>query len=167
MRVYAARLLSGELLPIAHVNELVLYLLTGKERGHTACGVELAKNYDIVSGKVYPCADLPLDMSIGSMDPGGNVGLSEQKLEKYVDYKERLGCFKCGVHSYCGGRCPVQAIVGSPERTRQICQLMRLHVGLVQQRMDDIMEGLEIHNISPQYIYGRSAFLAKYTDVVP
>jgi len=167
MRVYATRLLAGELLPIAHVNELVLYLLTGRERGHTACGVELAKNYDIVSGKVYPCADLPSEMSVGCLDSDGKIGLCERDLEKFVAYKEQLGCFLCGVHPYCGGRCPVQALAGSPERTRQICQLMRLHVGLIQERMGDIAESLKVNNISLQYLYGRSAFLAKYTDVVP
>jgi len=167
LRVYTARLLAGELLPIAHVNELVLFFLTGKERGHTACGVELAKNYDIVSGKVYPCADLPQEMSIECLGPDGKIDQGEPDLAKFVDYKEQLGCFQCGVHPYCGGRCPVQAIAGSAERTRQICQLMRLHVGLVQERMDEIIEGLKIHNISLQNIYGRSAFLAKYTDVVP
>jgi len=167
MKVYTARLLAGELLPIAHVNELVLYFLTGKERGHTACGVELDKNYDIVSGNVYPCADLPPEMSVGCFDLDGKIGLGEVNLAKFVDYKEHLDCFRCGVHPYCGGRCPVQAIAGSPERTRQICQLMRLHVGLVQERMDEIIEGLKIHNISLQYIYESSAALAKYTDVVP
>ena len=44
---------------------------------------------------------------------------------------------------------------------------MRLHVCLVQERMDEIIEGLKIHNISLQYIYESSAVLAKYTDVVP
>jgi radical SAM protein with 4Fe4S-binding SPASM domain len=167
MRVYAARLFCGELLPIAHINELVLYLLTGKERGHTACGVELAKNYDIVSGKVYPCADLPPEMSIGCTDLNGDAGLNERNLDTFVQYKEQLGCFRCGVHPYCGGRCPVQAIAGSPERTRQICQLMRLHVGIVQEYLNEIRESLKAHNITPQYIHGHSAFLAKYTDVVP
>ncbi|MFC2164839.1 SPASM domain-containing protein, partial [Acidobacteriota bacterium] len=167
MRVYAENLLDGKLLPITHVNELVLYLLTGKERGHTACGVELAKNYDIVSGHVYPCADLPSEMNIESMDPGGKIELSEQNLKKFTDYKDHLGCFQCGVHPYCGGRCPVQALAGSPERTSQICQLMRLHVGLVKERMDKIIEGLKTHNVSLQHIYRHSAFLAKYTDVVP
>lgn len=167
MRVYATRLQAGELLPIAHVNELVLYLLTGKERGHTACGVELSKNYDIVSGRVYPCADFPAEMSIGSLDSDGNIGLCEENLNKYVSYKEQLGCLRCGVHAYCGGRCPVQAIAGSPERTRQICQLMRLHVGVVREHTESIVRGLKINGIAPQDIYDRSAFLAKYTDVVP
>lgn len=167
LRVYISKLKAGELLPIAHVNELVLFLLTGKERGHTACGVELAKNFDIVSGKVFPCADLPPDMSIECLGFDGKIEQGELDLAKFVHYKEQLGCFQCGVHPYCGGRCPVQAIAGSPERTWQICQLMRLHVGLVRERMDEIIEGLQSHNISLQNIYDRSAFLAKYTDVVP
>jgi uncharacterized protein len=165
--VYVSELIEGRLIPITHINELILYLLTGKERGHTACGVELAENYDIVSGKVYPCADLPVDSSIGQLDSGGNLELNEFALESLVAYRSALGCLDCGVYPYCGGRCPVQALAGSAERTRQICQLMRLHVGIVQERITHIQEAMEKHDISLQNVYDRSAFLAKYTDVVP
>jgi len=167
MKVYTSRLFCGELLPVAHINELILYFLTGKERGHTACGVELEKNYDIVSGKVYPCADLPPEMSINCTDLSRSTEIGEHSLDRFIEYKDQLGCFRCGVHAYCGGRCPVQAIAGSPERTRQICQLMRLHVGIIQEYLDEIVRSVKDHNITPQYIHGHSAFLAKYTDVVP
>jgi radical SAM protein with 4Fe4S-binding SPASM domain len=167
MDVYAKRLSAGELLPVCHVNELILYLLTGKERGHTACGVELAKNYDVVSGKVFPCADLPSSHQIGKLDVEGKLNLKEDDLSSLVEYKEWLGCYACGVHPYCGGRCPVQAVAGSRERTFQYCQLMRLHVGIIQERIDDIAAALKKNNISLQDIYARSAFLARYTDVVP
>lgn len=161
---YLERLSQGRLLPIAHLNELILYLLTGRERGHSACAVELAKNYDILDGQVFPCADLPAPLGLGR---GGEDTLGEKDLLNLVQYKDWLGCNQCGVHPYCGGRCPVQALAGSPERTVQYCQLMRLHVGIVQDRMDAILKGLEQAGISLQSIYDGSAFLAKYTDVVP
>ena len=167
MEIYVQEISKGKLLPIAHINELVLYLLTGRARGHTACGVELAKNYDIVSGKVYSCADLPSSLSIGELDEEGRLNLRECDLNSLVSYKERLGCCKCGVHAYCGGRCPVQVVAGSRERTYQYCQLMRLHVRIVQKRIPEILRGLEENRITLQEVYDRSAFLAKYTDVVP
>jgi uncharacterized protein len=167
MDVYVERLSGGELLPVCHVNELILYLMTGKERGHTACGVELAKNYDIVSSKVFPCADLPSSHKIGELDTEGKLNLKEEDLSSLVLYKDWLGCYKCGVHPYCGGRCPVQAVAGSRERTFQYCQLMRLHVGNIQMRISDIVIALKKNRISLQDIYKRSAFLARYTDVVP
>ena len=93
--------------------------------------------------------------------------MDEHDLNSLVEYKEQLGCFQCSVHFYCGGRCPVQVLAGSKERTFQYCQLMRLHVGIVQDRISDIFEGFKKNRITLQQIYDRSAFLAKYTDVVP
>jgi uncharacterized protein len=167
MDVYVRRLDEGFLLPLTHINELILYLLTGRERGHTACGVEIAENYDIVSGKVYPCADLPPEAAIGQLDSGGQLELEDYDLNSLVSYKNELGCAECGVYPYCGGRCPVQALIGSRERSLQICQLMRLHVGLVKERLGDIHQALKKNNILLQDVYDRSSFLAKYTDVVP
>ena len=167
MEKYVDELEQGRLLPITHINELILYLITGKDRGHTACGVEVAKNYDIVSGKVFSCADLPSELSMGELDCKGNLRLEERNLGDLVEYKTDLGCYRCGIHAYCGGRCPVQVIAGSRERTLQYCKLMRLHVGIVQDHIDDIVPLINKYNISLQNIYDRSAFLAKYTDVVP
>ncbi len=167
MDVYVQKISKGILLPIAHVNELILFLLTAQERGHTACGVELAKNYDIVSGKIYPCADLPSCLSIGELDKDRKLQLSEYDLDSLVEYKSWLGCYQCGVHFYCGGRCPVQVVAGSKERTYQYCQLMRLHVGIIQGRISDILRGLEKNGITLQALYDQSAFLTNYTDVVP
>jgi radical SAM protein with 4Fe4S-binding SPASM domain len=167
MDVYVKNLDEGKLLPLTHINELILYLLLGKNRGHTACGVEIAENYDIVAGKIYPCADLPSDEDIGHLDSTGQLKLHEHNLASLVTYKNELGCVGCGVYPYCGGRCPVQALIDSGERSRQICQLMRLHVGIVQERLRDIHEALKKHEFSLQDVYDRSAFLAKYTDVVP
>jgi len=167
MDIYVQNVSNGIILPIAHVNELILFLLTAEERGHTACAVELAKNYDIVSGKVYPCADLPSCLSIGGLDKDSKLKLSEYDLDSLVEYKSWLGCYQCGVHFYCGGRCPVQVVAGSKERTYQYCQLMRLHVGIIQDRISDILRGLKRNGITLQALYDQSAFLAKYTDVVP
>ncbi len=167
MDIYVENISRGELLPIAHINELILYLATGKERGHTACGVELAQNYDIVSGKVYACADLPSCRPLGELDKNGHLNLEEYDLKSLVNYKEWLECQKCGVHSYCGGRCPVQVLAGSLQRTRQYCQLMRLHVGIVKERIKEILDYLNRKKFSLQDVYDCSAFLAKYTDVVP
>ena len=160
MQRYVERLDKGELLPIVHINELILYLITGKERGHTACGVELAENFDIMHGEVYACTDLPPTLA--------RIGVeTRENLKSLVAYKDWLGCVRCGVHPYCGGRCPVQAAIGSQIRTRQYCQLMRLHVGIVQERIEDIIAILERRRITPQHLYDHSAFLARYTDVVP
>lgn len=167
MDIYVQKIIDGELLPIAHVNELILFIVTARERGHTACGVELAKNYDIVSGEVYSCADLPSCHSIGGLDKDGMLILQESDLDSLVGYKKWLGCYQCGVHPYCGGRCPVQVLAGSRERTYQYCQLMRLHVGIIQERISDILDGLKRNRITLQTLYDRSAFLTKYTDVVP
>ena len=162
---YVGRLLQGEVLPIAHLNELILYLITGKERGHTACGVELARNYDIMGSRVYACADLP--PSLGGFVEVDASDIAEPDFGHLVEYKNWLGCSECGVRPYCGGRCPVQALCGSPERTLQICQLMRLHVGIVKERIGDISTALTRNGISLQDIYARSAYIARYTDVVP
>jgi radical SAM protein with 4Fe4S-binding SPASM domain len=167
MDQYCSSISQGILLPLTHINELLLYLLTGKERGHTACGVEISKNYDIVSGEVFPCADLPSRLSIGKLDSNGELHLKEINLGSLVEYKDQLGCKECGVHAYCGGRCPVQVLAGSWERTLQYCQLMRLHVGIVQERSEEIYEMIIRNGISLQNIYDNSAFLAKFTDVVP
>lgn len=167
MDLYVKKISGGELLPIAHINELILYLIKNEVRGHTACGVELAQNYDIVSGKVYPCADLPSSLSIGELDKHGRLNLKEYELTTLVEYKNWLGCYQCGIHSYCGGRCPVQIVAGTPERALQYCQLMRLHVRIVKERISDILDGLRQNGITLQALYDRSAFLAKYTDVVP
>ena len=59
LEAYLQALSRREILSLVHINELILYLLTGKSRGASACGVELATNYDLSGGKIYPCADLP------------------------------------------------------------------------------------------------------------
>ena len=64
VHTYIERLRQGTLLSIIHLNELVLYLLTGRIRGHSACAVELSENYDIVGGRLTACADLPLSLGV-------------------------------------------------------------------------------------------------------
>ena len=165
MEQYVEKTFQGEILPIAHLNELILYLITGKERGHTACGVELAQNYDIMGGEIHACADLP--PSAGGFISCDTSGFYESDFSHLVEYKNWLRCYECGVYPYCGGRCPVQAISGSPERTLQICQLMRLHVGIVRGRINDISVALNRNGMSLQHLYDSSAYLTRYTDVVP
>ena len=165
MVTYLNYLSAGKLLPLEHVNELILYLLAGRERGHTACGVELAQNFDILDGVVHACADLPA--CIGATGRDGSVEIAREILNSLTSYKQELGCYLCEAHFYCGGRCPVQALGGSPERTRQICCLMRQHVSLVKDRIDEIRHYMERHHLSLQQVYDRSAFITRYTDVVP
>lgn len=165
MERYVEKALEGEILPIAHLNELILYLTTGREQGHTACGVELARNYDIMGGAIHACADLP--PSVGGFVGSDGFDFKEPDLSRLVEYENWLSSHECGVYPYCGGRCPVQALSGSPERTLQICQLMRLHVGIVRERIDDISTALGQNGISLQDLYDHSAYLAHYTDVVP
>ena len=165
VQTYVEHLRRGRLLSIVHLSELVTYLMTGRVRGHSACAVELAENYDIVGGRVTACADLPL--SIGGLPENAVDQGSAPELGFLVTYRGSLGCDSCGVYPYCGGRCPVQVLAGSPERTTQICQLMRLHVGIVQERMDDITGALARAGITSDALYDASAYMARYTDVVP
>jgi len=167
MNSYVEKLKEGTLLPITHINELILYLLAGKKRKSTACGVELAHNFDILDGKIHSCADLPVQYAIGTISADGTPNIREHDLSWLTNYKNDLGCKKCGVHAYCGGRCPVQAVTGSVERLRQYCQLMRLHVSTVNDYMDEIIPALEYHAITPQYIYDNSAFYVQFTDGTP
>jgi uncharacterized protein len=71
MKQYVSWLSDGEIMPISHISELVLYYIEEKQRGHTACAVELARNYDILGGAVHACADLPA--SFGAFDNSGGV----------------------------------------------------------------------------------------------
>ena len=167
MDIYTAKLNAGILLPITHINELILYLLAGKKRKSTACGVELASNYDIVDGRIHSCADLPPQYSIGTIAADGTPNITSQDLSWLTNYKNDLGCKKCGVHAYCGGRCPVQAVTGSIARLHQYCQLMRLHVSTVNDYLDEIVSALETHAITPQYIYDHSAVYVQFTDGTP
>jgi radical SAM protein with 4Fe4S-binding SPASM domain len=144
--------------PIIHINELVLFLLTGRRRGHTGCAVELLKNYDIVGGKIYSCVDLPPEL--GDLERNKDPG-------RLVAYRGKLGCFKCPVRGYCGGRCPVQGLYGSLQRTREYCRLMELHVGVVRKFLPRIRAALEKNRIGIQEIYDRSAYLTRFTDVTP
>ncbi len=165
VQTYVENLERGRLLSIVHLNELVLYLMTGRVRGHSACAVELAENYDIVGGRLTACADLPLSLGVLPDECVGDGPAPD--LGFLVTYRGSLRCHQCGVYPYCGGRCPVQVLAGAPERTTQICQLMRLHVGIVQERMGDITKALDRAGISADRLYKDSAHLTRYTDVVP
>lgn len=167
MECYLAWISRGELLPVIHLNELIIFLLAGRGRDTSACGVELAGNFDLIDGRIQACADLPLELAIGEIAPDGTPILHKQDLSFLVAYKQDLGCCQCGVHDYCGGRCPVQAQISGPARLFQYCQLMRLHVGVVQEYLPAIAGQLKIHNLTCQTLYDAAAFYAQFTDVTP
>jgi radical SAM protein with 4Fe4S-binding SPASM domain len=167
MEAYLSALAEGDLLSLVHINELISYFLTGRARGSSACGVELATNYDLAGGKVYPCADLPPHVALGEITADGDLKWREQDLNFLVAYKDRLGCQTCGVHPYCGGRCPVQAATGDFHLLSQYCALMRLHVAVVLQYLPECRRLLARHAISPQTLYDASAYFAQFTDVTP
>ena len=164
---YLEWLQKGKILPVTHINELVLYILSGKKRNSSACGVELAQNYDLIDGKIHSCADLPTEMAIGHIDEQGNPHIEPSDLSSLVAYKEKIGCYKCGVHNYCGGRCPVQAHISSGKRLFQYCQLMRLHVGIVNEYIERIVSAMKSQAVTAQQLYDHSAFYAQFTDVTP
>jgi radical SAM protein with 4Fe4S-binding SPASM domain len=164
---YVHTLSRGEALSIIHINELILYLLTGKKRGTTGCGVEVERNFDIVGGKIYACADLPLSEPIGHIEDNGTPHFKPYNLSLFTTYKSDLGCYECGVHNYCGGRCPVQALASEAEGLIQYCQLIRVHVGVVMDYIPQISELLAAHSITLQDLYDCSAVFAQFTDVTP
>ncbi len=158
----------GELLSIVHLNELLLYALSGRRRTTSACAVETARNFDLLDGRIHSCADLPLELAIGEINEDGSPRFREgYDLSGLVGYKKSLGCRGCGVHGYCGGRCPVQAQVDDHRRLHQYCQLMRLHVGVVLDFLPRIEKLLRDSNTNAQSVYDRSAFYAQFTDVTP
>ncbi len=165
---YEEYLKRGILLPILPLNELLVFWLTGEVRGHSACGVELATNFDLVGGKVLACADLPPELTLGEILPSGEIRWQGNGLLKsLVAYRKILGCENCGVYPYCGGRCPVQVLTGDPARTLAYCILTRLFVGLVAERVPYWQKILIAQGRTPSKIYEHSAFLARYTDVIP
>jgi radical SAM protein with 4Fe4S-binding SPASM domain len=170
MGIYVDYLRCGELISIVHVNELILYLLTQKRRGTTACAVEKMANFDILGdGKVHACADLPEAMSIGHIEESGEIVFkpdAKERIGKLVAYKTDLGCGDCGVEPYCGGRCPVQAHTGGIERARQYCYMMREHVRTVKKYIGQIADLMLEQGITLGDLYG-SARYTKYTDVTP
>lgn len=167
LNIYINYLKKGKLLSIIHLNELILYIITGRSRGSSACGVELSKNYDIIGGKIQTCADLPSEYSLGTINVDGSFCINDRDLSHLIGYKQVLGCNKCGIHAYCGGRCPVQALTGNQIRVKQYCQLMRLHVAVVSDYVKEINTLLGQKGFSLQDIYDKSAFYTQFTDVTP
>jgi uncharacterized protein len=170
MGIYLEHMRRGDLLSLIHVNDLLLYLFTKKRRGTTACAVEKMENFDIIGdGKVHACADLPEAMSIGRILESGEIVFeadAKARLQKIVSYKTDLGCRACGVESYCGGRCPVQANTGGIGRARQYCFMMREYVKTVKQHAGQIADLMVEKGITPGDLY-RSAHLTKFADVTP
>ncbi|MEO0094864.1 MAG: 4Fe-4S cluster-binding domain-containing protein [candidate division WOR-3 bacterium] len=154
---YIKNLNNGILLPIIHLSELILYLITGKCRNHTACGAELETNYDLVGGEILACVDLPFEI-------GKKL---KQNSDQILSLKNTLGCYNCEIHFYCGGRCPIQILYGTKLRTKQYCELLKAHVQIVKGRLPEIKKILIDRNIKLQEIYEHSAFIVRYTDVTP
>ena len=167
LNVYIDRLKAGCPFSIIHLDELILFLLTNTKRQTTGCGVEENRNFDLVGGRILACADLGMEWELGRVDKSGHAYLENLDFQPIIDYKKHLGCFECGVHTYCGGRCPVQAVSSTPQRLIEYCQLMRLHVGVVLQYMRTISTELNRQHISVQQLYDRSAMFAQFTDVTP
>ncbi len=167
---YVRRLAGGELISIVHVNELLLFLFTGRRRGSTACAVEKMANFDVAGdGRIHACADLPESMDIGVIGSDGSISFRRdagRRLSALVTYKKRLGCMRCGIEPYCGGRCPVQVHLGGIERARQYCFLMRDHVQVVKDAAPQVVDAMAAGGLTMASLY-RSARLAKYTDVTP
>ncbi len=154
---YIEKLKTNVLLPIAHLNELILYLITKKQRQHTACGAELKTNYDLVGGEILACVDLPFEI-------GKKLKRNPDEL---LSFKNLLDCYNCKIHFYCGGRCPIQILYGTKLRTKQYCDLLKAHVQIVKERLPEIKKILIDKDIKLYEIYERSAFIVRYTDVTP
>jgi radical SAM protein with 4Fe4S-binding SPASM domain len=167
---YIAHLRRRDMLSVIHINELILYLLTRKRRGSTACGVERMTNFDIIGdGKIHACADLPETMNIGTISESGGIAFhagAREQLNQLVSYKDQLGCSSCGVEPYCGGRCPVQTHTGGIERARQYCYMIRGHVRTVKGHVGKIVDIMIQQGITLQELY-RSAHYCRFTDVTP
>jgi uncharacterized protein len=146
---------------------LLLFALTGTGRNTTGCGVEEQRNYDLVAGKILACADLGMDWTMGVVDESGHPHLDAFAFDSLIAYKDPLGCYACGVHAYCGGRCPIEALNSDNLRLIQYCQLMRLHVGTVLNYLPQIKCLLDEQKISLQTLYDESALLTQFTDVTP
>ena len=157
MDAYCEALEKGELISVVHINELLLYLLTGRKRRTTGCGVEVEGNYDIMGGRIYTCADMPMASAIGTIEEDGTPLLDKGDLSPFISYKDDLGCYQCGVHAYCGGRCPVQGLSSGAERLIQYCQLMRLHVGTVIDYLPRITEIMACQAMPLRRMYDESA----------
>ena len=84
MDAYVREARKNRILPISHISELILYLISGRKRGSSACGVELAENYDIINGRVCACADLPPDLGNISIDRKGKLRAGEEEFASLV-----------------------------------------------------------------------------------
>lgn len=102
---------------------------------------------------------MPKDYIIGSIDEQGKPEIEDADLSGLIEYKKPLGCYSCGIGSYCGGRCHVQAVTSSEVRLLEYCQLMRLHVGIVNDYALLIKDTLNSRNYSLQDISDRCVFI--------
>lgn len=167
IRVYVEGLRRGEVLPICHVNELVLFMLSDVKRRGSACGVESGHKIGVMDGSIHYCRELPAEWAAGVVEGDGSCIFNGRNPLRLVDHKNETGCRECGIRDYCGGRCPAEAMSVGAVRLFQNCQLMRLHVAVLKQHINEIAVLLREKNICLQDIYDRSAYYTHFTDVTP
>lgn len=160
---FVSHIKAGQILPLLPLCELFFFLLKGIRRGHTGCGIEKLRNFDILSGKILPCVDLGEEISF--KDPG-KIKELKGNLERLVNYKEEFGCADCLAEFYCGGRCPV-LIKTSPLRAKQYCLLMRDFVELARSKIEELKRALVKSSITAEELYFPYGYLVLLTDVVP
>ncbi len=170
MDVFVKHLSKGEILPLIPLCELLFFLIQGIRRGHTACGVEKLRNFDIQGGKILPCVDYGDEIILGEISDRGEVCMDKisslEKLENLVSYRGAFGCQACEAEFYCGGRCPV-LIKTSPLRAKQYCVLTREFVRIVKERVPEIIEILKNKDLPPQNLYFPYGYTSLLTDVIP
>ncbi|MCS7278585.1 MAG: 4Fe-4S cluster-binding domain-containing protein [Thermodesulfobacteriaceae bacterium] len=161
---------KGTVLPLLPVCELTYFLAKQIRRGHTACGIEEFRNFDILGGKVIPCVDLGDEFLLGELTKEGFILMDqvevEKGLRKLVKYKKNFGCERCEAEFYCGGRCPV-LIKTSLERAKQYCELTRSFVDLGREFLPEILKILKQMDLNLTQIYYPYGYLVLLTDVVP
>lgn len=170
LQIYIQNLKKEKILPILPLNELIYFNIYQKRRTTTACKVELMKNFDIVSGKVVPCIDIPFNFYFAKINKKGvlkfkNSHLIQKFFDTLLEYRHFLKCFDCEAYYYCGGRCPVQAMINL-ERAKNYCELTKLFVKEVK----NLFESNRIlisKLISIENFYERFVFPVYFTDVIP
>ncbi len=170
IEVFLQHLSDGKVLPLLPLCELIFFLMQGIRRGHTACGVEKLRNFDIQGGKILPCADYGEEIILGGVSKDNGVYMdkesSMEKLKNLVLYKDYFGCKECQAEFYCGGRCPVLIKV-SPARAKQYCILTREFVRIVKESFPEILKIFKALNLDPKNLYFPYGYTTLLTDVIP
>lgn len=170
IEVFLNHLSNEKILPLLPICELIFFLMQGIRRGHTACGVEKLRNFDIQGGKILPCADYGEEIILGKISKENGVYMDKasslEKLKSLVLYKNYFGCKECQAEFYCGGRCPV-LIKTSPLRAKQYCILTKEFVRIVQEKWPEILKIFKDLNLDPKRLYFPYGYTTLLTDVIP